>query len=327
MTTRDQPADAFVDGDDFDLFDVGDENAELSQVTDAHIAEIQANFGQLLDMMPAGFVVHMEQAMLYANDQACRILRTDPRLVKGRHILDFLPDSERAMLTGMFFETLNAGKVHRSRSVQLVGDHGHDRFIEISMAPLQWKDLRLIQVLMHDITKLELQKRELRRLATVDALTGVFNRRHFIEIAEVAAEAHVCGGPAYGLLVLDIDHFKAINDVHGHQVGDDALQVFARGVEEVLRGRGTLGRVGGEEFAILIPDAASVPPLDLAEEVRSGIAALTLSGKDNRLLRLTASIGVAIARTGDTSVDDAYARADEALYRAKNGGRNRVDLG
>lgn len=162
-----------------------------------------------------------------------------------------------------------------------------------------------------------------RELASIDPLTGQLNRRAFLELAE--AERHRAGltGAHLSLLMLDIDHFKAINDKFGHAAGDSSLTLFCNACHGVLRNQDAMGRVGGEEFAVLLPDTDAGGAAMAAERLRSAVEA---SGNDAINGRhLTVSIGAASLRAGE-SLDQLLVRADSALYTAKLEGRNRVVL-
>jgi diguanylate cyclase (GGDEF)-like protein len=159
-------------------------------------------------------------------------------------------------------------------------------------------------------------------LATTDSLTGVANRRRFFELAERSlAAAHAAGGPVTALMV-DIDHFKRINDAHGHQVGDDVIKGVVRRLLDGLPADGLVARYGGEEFAVLLPgvDAAGAA---LAESLRTAVA-LTPVGTRAGAIPVTISVGLARLRPGDLTPDALLGRADAGLYAAKQGGRNRV---
>jgi len=179
---------------------------------------------------------------------------------------------------------------------------------------------------MLDITERKRMEAELRRLATTDALTGIFNRRHFLAMATVEAErARRHHRPLAGLM-LDIDHFKRINDGFGHPVGDQAITAMAAACAGAIRTIDTLGRLGGEEFAILLPDTEPAAALEVAERIRLAVAAIVIA-TDKGPVRFTTSIGIARINEADASVEALLSRADAALYAAKNGGRNRVVAG
>jgi len=155
-----------------------------------------------------------------------------------------------------------------------------------------------------------------------DELTGVANRRHLMQWS--AAELTKQQQQAMGVLLLDIDHFKSVNDRYGHAAGDEALRVVARVLRHSIRPGDTVGRYGGEEFAMLLPGTDLASALAIAERVRANIAAAGVVHEDRRFM-LTTSIGVASVMPGEVALDAALDRADQALYRAKSGGRNRVE--
>lgn len=156
-----------------------------------------------------------------------------------------------------------------------------------------------------------------------DPLTEVSNRRHFMERAgEEFARAQRTGQDVSAIYI-DLDHFKSINDSLGHSFGDKVIIHFCRTAETVLRKQDLLGRLGGEEFAILLPDTELPGAHLLAERLRETIAGQTLHSGPHRV-RYTVSAGVALLTKSDASFESALARADAAMYRAKKAGRNRV---
>ena len=164
-------------------------------------------------------------------------------------------------------------------------------------------------------------KAEAERLARVDELTGLFNRRAFYEYGDIqVAQARRSGAPL-SLILLDVDFFKQINDEHGHTVGDRALQHVARQLTTSLRGSDMCGRVGGEEFAILLPDTDPLSAAEVAEFLRDKLekAPFEYQGVN---ANITASFGVT---QGSGGVGELIQQADTALYRAKESGRNRVE--
>lgn len=163
-----------------------------------------------------------------------------------------------------------------------------------------------------------------RDAALLDPLTGVSNRRGFEAEAERMLLRARRDGSATALLLLDLDHFKAVNDTWGHPVGDRALQSVAKAVSDELRGGDVLGRLGGEEFAIALAGSRTDQAAVLAERVRRAVAGLTIR-KGEASIELTVSIGVAALR-GAASLDKLMSQADAALYRAKALGRNRVEF-
>lgn len=168
-------------------------------------------------------------------------------------------------------------------------------------------------------------RRVAERLAVTDPLTRAFNRRHFFEVGErTLAQAHG-QREALSVLLLDIDNFKAVNDRHGHAVGDRVLTQVAQACTDEMREHDLLARFGGEEFAVLLPATGLVEAASVAERLRLAVELLAVTGADDAAVRPTVSIGVATSRLGHAPTLDALlATADQAMYAAKRGGRNRV---
>jgi diguanylate cyclase (GGDEF)-like protein len=165
----------------------------------------------------------------------------------------------------------------------------------------------------------------MRRLATIDGLTGMLNRRAFFERADGARQLALRLRKPIALLMLDIDHFKQLNDSYGHASGDEALKVFADTARGVLREHDLIGRLGGEEFALVLPATRLDGALEAAERLRLAVLDVPVFGGAPGY-RMTVSIGAVTIEAGE-ELTAALARADHALYAAKTGGRNRVEVG
>jgi len=173
------------------------------------------------------------------------------------------------------------------------------------------------------LAELSARTAELHHLATTDLMTGVHNRHSFMQ--DLYRE--FVRGRRYrtplSLLVFDLDFFKQINDGYGHAAGDEALRAFAKAAGECLRGMDVLGRLGGEEFGILLPNTVLDQAEIVAERIRAAVTEIAIE-TEYGTVRFTTSVGVAQSVEGDDSVDTLLARADAALYAAKAAGRNRV---
>ncbi|MBI3532307.1 MAG: diguanylate cyclase [Burkholderiales bacterium] len=175
-----------------------------------------------------------------------------------------------------------------------------------------------------DITERKRLEAELKALANIDTLTRLPNRRQFMaRLAEELQRVQRQMTQSACVLMLDIDHFKQINDTYGHAGGDLALQHFAHLMRAELRSIDSCGRLGGEEFAILLPGASLEAAQRIAERLREKLAESTLD-IDGKSVALTASIGIAALHSADVNPDAVLKRADGALYEAKATGRNRV---
>jgi diguanylate cyclase (GGDEF)-like protein len=161
--------------------------------------------------------------------------------------------------------------------------------------------------------------------AMVDPLTGIANRRSFLQECNELMKRHASRPCPAAVLLIDLDHFKSINDRFGHAIGDRALQVFADTAKAHLRSADLIGRLGGEEFAAVLYDASREKALALTERIRSAFAEAAMD-VDGRSLRATVSIGMAINGDQPLDVAELLAQADHALYFAKARGRNRVEV-
>ena len=167
----------------------------------------------------------------------------------------------------------------------------------------------------------------LRIQATHDALTGIWNRRAITEILERELSRGVRKSQATSLLIVDVDHFKAINDSYGHLVGDEVLQHVSRRMEQLIRNYDSLGRFGGEEFLVCLPESDPVGALVVANRICSDISSRPVEVDDGEV-EVTVSIGLASfdpnSLNSPVTCDEVIKAADDALYQAKRSGRNRV---
>ncbi|MBV9829724.1 MAG: sensor domain-containing diguanylate cyclase [Alphaproteobacteria bacterium] len=199
----------------------------------------------------------------------------------------------------------------------------------ISAMKLEEGEISGFCVVTRDTNERKQSLDELRRLTTTDQLTGTLNRYAFFERA--AAEEMRCRrhGEWMSAIMIDADHFKRVNDVHGHAVGDRVLKSLATVCQGELRGNDVIARLGGEEFAVLLPSTDPAQALRVAERLRAQIEALEIPLPGNEVpLRITASLGIAATGGGAEEVrkvEELLEMADQALYRAKHGGRNRVE--
>lgn len=176
---------------------------------------------------------------------------------------------------------------------------------------------------VEDIRYRSKMESELRALATRDPLTGVSNRQHFHELASREIERAQRHGRALSVAMLDVDHFKTVNDTYGHACGDMVLRQVVGAMGEELRATDMCGRLGGEEFALLLPETELSTGAAIADRIRSRISGHALEW-DGQPFSITASIGVAAWGADEASIDPVLARADKGLYAAKGQGRNCV---
>ena len=182
----------------------------------------------------------------------------------------------------------------------------------------------ILVVFVRDITNRKLLEHELKQQAHFDFLTNVSNRRSFMEQAELELARAVRYNNPLSVLMLDIDYFKQTNDTHGHKIGDMVLMQLTEVSRQCLREIDIIGRIGGEEFAILLPETGSEESQEVAERLRMALESTRIQLENVLTLRFTVSIGLTSLTANSDSVDVLLHLADKALYAAKNSGRNKV---
>ncbi len=207
----------------------------------------------------------------------------------------------------------------------LISSDGSSFFVDVGVASIDIDDDRILAHVIGDITERKNMEEELRRLASVDPLTGALNRREFTGLVEKLLIQRKFGDQPLALLMMDIDHFKRINDNYGHLVGDDTLREFVKTVSGQLRSNDIMGRFGGEEFIVALPNTDPASAKKIAERIRMMVrdTAIETSSGD---VWCTVSIGISCCPSHGRNMDELVRVADEALYQCKRRGRDQVLL-
>ena len=213
--------------------------------------------------------------------------------------------------------------VGRTMEVTGVRKSGETFPVERAVAAFQVRGKWFAVGSMRDISRRKQDEKRLNELATTDGLTGLSNRRHFLEQAEAQLRQALRYNQEFSFMMLALDHFKRINDTHGHDAGDEVLRAVARTMREVMRGTDIIGRLGGEEFGAVMPETGAEAARQVAERLRLRIMEQPIAAPSG-FVRITASIGIAHLDSGQAALSDLMKKADLALYEAKNGGRNRI---
>jgi diguanylate cyclase (GGDEF)-like protein/PAS domain S-box-containing protein len=222
---------------------------------------------------------------------------------------------------------INAAKLGKASRYDVAVKMGNDLVpIDFLIAPVRDETGEIIGLLPTavDITDRKHLEAELQRQAHLDFLTGLANRRSFMVRSEIELSRTRRYDNSLSVLMLDIDHFKQINDTYGHQSGDLVLKSVANTFQEVLRSVDIIGRLGGEEFAVVLPETWIAKALEVAERLREKISEGEVALPDGTIIRFTVSIGIAALIDKNSNIDMLLDDADKALYRAKQAGRNRV---
>jgi diguanylate cyclase (GGDEF)-like protein/PAS domain S-box-containing protein len=298
---------------------------ELTRVEQA-LRRSGENLRTVLGAAPVALVLTRlrDQHVVLANERCAALFGLPLDEVVGQRTRDYYvnPDERDQMI-----ELLTKTGQLDSHLVRLKKRNGQEFWGEMAARIVDLDGQRCSLVGIFDVTAQKHLEEQLRELATCDSLTGAANRRHFYELMHAERERALRGGHRLSLCLFDVDHFKSINDQHGHVAGDHALSAIAQAAKSQLRVNDALGRLGGEEFAILLPDTDQAGALVLAERVRAAVErAVVPSGEpagERGAIRVTVSLGVAELRA-DEPMESLLKRADRALYAAKDHGRNRV---
>ncbi len=282
---------------------------ERMAVQERQLADASGLLRTTLAHMGQGvLVVDGADRVVLANRQLAVILGIDPAEIAPGASLDVLADS--AGVEPELFAGAAGPEVERQLA--------DGRWVALQVDAMPGG--RLV-TLVDDITSRKSVENELRRLASIDPLTQLHNRRHFFELADRELRRMQRGGGPAAVALIDIDHFKRLNDMHGHFAGDQALREVAACFRATLRSIDASARIGGEEFAILMP-ATGLPEAEATmQRVRQAIEALAVSAG---AATISCTVSIGIAPFGPAGIQAALKAADEALYRAKAAGRNQV---
>ncbi|EKE69596.1 sensor domain-containing diguanylate cyclase [Gallaecimonas xiamenensis] len=263
----------------------------------------------------------------YASEGIRDIYGLSPQQVQDDASLVFdrvHPDDQDALAQSI---SLSANSLNKWHCQYRVCFDGKEQWLEGNSIPELLDDGTVLwHGLITDITERKHLEEQLRTLSLTDELTGLYNRRHLFQALEDAYQRHQRYQTPCSVLLIDVDHFKQINDNHGHHVGDAVLKRLADLFREKLRVTDLAGRLGGEEFLVLLGDTTLEGAKKAAELLCQAFAVLDLPGDDGLPFRATLSIGVASLGQEDDEVSTLVSRADKAVYRAKHQGRNRVCL-
>ena len=203
-------------------------------------------------------------------------------------------------------------------------DNGQAFPAEVLLNAMTIHGRNVLQAVVRDITERKQFELDLERQAHLDYLTGLHNRGYFMHLAEIEVARAVRYRSHLSLLMMDVDYFKKINDTHGHKAGDLVLKKLGELCRKTLREVDIIGRIGGEEFAVMLPETDSTEAMEVAERLRLAIASNKVGIEQGLPVSFTISIGVASLSPSNENLDVLLSLADQALYLAKESGRNRV---
>ena len=222
-------------------------------------------------------------------------------------------------------EISHSGSI-REKEVKLRSIHGRDFWGIVSAVKVHWLDREVVMTVINDITVRKQMEDDLKALATRDYLTGLWNRRYFMEAGEQEYNRFLRHNRPFSIIFFDLDHFKIVNDTYGHSQGDQVLITTTNLVQREIRAIDIAARYGGEEFAVILPETGLAESTNVAERMRLALESYQYTVPGGTF-SVTASFGVCEIIPGDSSFESLIARADKALYAAKNLGRNQVRQG
>lgn len=228
-------------------------------------------------------------------------------------------EGKRINLSGSDVNELSQLQDHMNEMLTNM-DEGRERLLKAEKAKRSWLE-SAVEKRTEELLALN---EKLKYLAARDSLTGTLNRGSFFETAQHLLDLSQRQNSSASFILMDLDYFKSINDTHGHFVGDEVLIHFANKIESMLRKSDLIGRVGGEEFALFLPDTGMEDAYHIADKLRQAISDTTLEF-DGKTVRYTVSLGVDTSKSKDDSITDLFKRADLKLYSAKEKGRDYVE--
>jgi diguanylate cyclase (GGDEF)-like protein/PAS domain S-box-containing protein len=299
--------------------DVSEQRAEHAELEQSR-ADLKAIFDKLPDVF---YRTDMQGIITTVSPSCFDLIGYRPEELLGTAMTDYYSDPVERQ--GILQAVFNSGGKAIPIEARLKRKDGTVIWIAANVSVRYGADGKpeCIEGVARDESERKQMEEQLRLLARIDGLTGAFNRRYFMDKSEeVIAMMQRYRHPA-SLLIADLDHFKKINDEHGHQAGDLALKAFADACRQEIREADIFGRLGGEEFSIMMPETTMQQAQVLAERIRKTTEALKIN-IGAKVIGVTVSIGIAELNAADTVVNAILHRADLAMYEAKAGGRNQV---
>lgn len=300
----------------------------FSFLKNKRVAEISRS---IIDNSEDGIVAidHRHTIILF-NDGACQIFGYARDEVMGQHISILMPERfhlQHDLLIDDFGNGTKTARPASQRMRQTFGRRkdGSEFAASISIIKTGDGSSRSFAAVVRDISENKKTEDELLRLASTDPLTGAYNRREFTALADLEAQRSHRYGHPLSIMMLDLDHFKKLNDTYGHGAGDKALQRFTTICCNALRTVDIFGRWGGEEFVVLLPETDADSATVIAERLRKLTSQSILVYNDQRV-QFTVSIGIAQYRPDELTVEGPLSRADSAVYDAKKAGRNQISV-
>ncbi|OUR64057.1 hypothetical protein A9Q79_08280 [Methylophaga sp. 42_25_T18] len=275
-------------------------------------------------------IINREGDIVFWNSAAELMFGYSETDVLGKYVHDILPthdQREKADESFKKFQEVGTGPlVGKILQVKGLKKNGDIIDVQLSFNTVDIHGELFAYGFLRDISDMVARQENLEEQASIDGLTHTLNRRAFLEQSEKAFSFAKRHDSTLSVLMLDLDFFKEINDSFGHDAGDVALELFANKISSMLREEDLFGRIGGEEFCIVLPNSTVENSAIVAEKIRKEIEVQTISTAE-KTLKISVSIGLSSLEEADSSIIEMQKRADSALYEAKRTGRNKVVVG
>jgi diguanylate cyclase len=284
----------------------------------------EQRLGAILEILPYPIYIARRDdgQLMFVNRKTCLLFQDRPGNLLRKRSTDFFVNPQERQELRQLLETLSD---IRDVEVMMETAQGRPFMAEVAAIAMDYGGAPAVLVALNDISQRKEMEAELFRQASTDPLTGVSNRRYFLAQGEQELRRSRRFTRNMSVMMIDADHFKNINDKYGHAAGDAVLKSIVKRALESLRQSDFLGRFGGEEFAVILPETDLASAAETAERLRHHIAERPMIA-ERELIPCTVSVGVAQLTKKDDSIDGLLNRADEALYQAKDKGRNRVEM-
>jgi len=265
----------------------------------------------------------------YANSTLCRMIGFSQEELIRLTIFDSIVPEDRQESIIHCREVWEGKEAWKKCEKQFQCKDGQSLWAEINLSTVRDSGDNVIHLIMIvlDITVRKKLEKELLHQATTDFLTGIDNRLAFMQKAQEEFSRSERYKRDFTMLLIDIDKFKSVNDQYGHLVGDRVLKEVVKAFKLVLREMDILARIGGEEFAVIPVESDLMIAQTVAERIQQKVLDVVIEMENTKKIQVSVSIGIAEKKELDLSVDDIFKRADDALYEAKNTGRNRIVVG
>ncbi|MEJ2480209.1 MAG: diguanylate cyclase [Acidihalobacter sp.] len=283
----------------------------------------ERRYRELIEHALEGIMVVQSSQVVLANPRAAQLLCRTHKSCLGAQFVNFFNPDERERLAELL-QLTERGAKSGAEEFELIDADGASRWLQTRTVSIDWRGRPATLLFLADVTERRRVEQKLLQRANTDALTGLYNRPYFLELAERAFADAVQSDQPLALITLDADHFKSVNDRFGHPVGDTVLRHLAQLLTRDLREMDAVGRMGGEEFAVLLPGADMARAQAVAERLRT-IVRMTPAMTERGAIQLTVSVGVAERKAYMPSLGALILASDDALMIAKQAGRDRVE--